>query len=97
MNAAWFDRMARRQALQRIGGGLAGGMLAALGIKQVTTAQGTEPLGPECRRCIAQFQGSCVSVCVRQFPGEQEFCENACFEGNFLTCSILGECVPPPA
>jgi hypothetical protein len=93
MDRAWFDRMARRQALRRIGGGLAGGMLAALGLGHAATAQPTGDLSSSCRQCIAMFRGSCVSSCVRAF--EPEACPDACFEGSLTVCTVLGECPEP--
>jgi hypothetical protein len=94
MEGAWFDRMARRQALRRMSGGLAGGMLAALGLGHAATAQEPGSLTPQCRQCIAMFQGSCVSSCVRAF--EPEICPDACFQGSLDVCTVLGECVPEP-
>jgi hypothetical protein len=95
MDRAWFDRMARRQALRRIGGGLAGGALAALGLRQASVAAQREPMGPTCQRCIAEFYGQCVSSCVRTFPDQAETCAAACHDGLILTCTILGyDCTP---
>ena len=77
----------RRQALRRLGGGLVGGALAALGLGPAAAQETC----PRCRQCIAQFQGSCVSVCVRMV-GDESRCALACCEGNRTTCAILGEC-----
>jgi hypothetical protein len=92
MEGAWFDRMARRQALRRMSGGLAGGMLAALGLGHAATAQPTGHLSSSCRQCIAMFQGQCVATCVRSELVEPEACPDACFEGVLTACTILGEC-----
>ena len=98
MNGQAFDHLTttlavgttRRGMLRRTGGGLAGGLLTALGLGRVAAQQ--EPVSPTCRQCINMFFAQCVSACVRQFPGQQAGCEQACFQGELLTCTILGEC-----
>ena len=84
----------RRQALRLAGGGVAGGVLAVLGVGKASAGLQTEPIRPECRQCINQFQGSCVALCARisAEPDEPESCALACVEGNRLTCTILGYC-----
>ena len=83
----------RRRALRLLGGGLAGGALAAVGARRTAVRAQDESTSPECRQCISDFFGQCVSTCVRTFPG-QETCALACCEGSLSTCTVLGQCTP---
>ena len=102
LSRALAARGSRRQALRRLGGGLAGGALAALGLRTAVRAQ-DEGASPGCAQCIAGFLGECVATCARSSPGDQSLCPNACCEGSLVACTVLGECTaeetfqcPPP-
>ncbi len=83
----------RRQALRRLGGGLAAGVLAGRGLGGTSVQAQSAPDCPTCRQCINQFVGECISVCVRSGQ-PQQICAGACCEGSLTVCTILGECVP---
>ena len=84
----------RRAALRRVGGGLAGGALAALGPGHAAVrAQGEEC--PECRHCIKRFFGDCITICEQHsHPAHKADCPLACCEGARATCAVLGHCTP---
>jgi hypothetical protein len=84
----------RRQVLRRIGGGLVGGTLAAVGLSAASVQAQDAGVCPVCRHCVDEFYSACVSSCAIQFPGNAGGCAQACCNGLTVTCSILGVCTP---
>jgi hypothetical protein len=81
-------RSSRRQALRWLGGGLAGGALARLGLRRAAAAP---PPSLQCRQCINSFFGRCTAACASNGGGPAG-CAEACQAEAQRSCELLGEC-----
>ncbi len=68
----------RRQALRLLGGSLAGGLLAALGVGQVAAEDTCKPNGKKCRKDAQCCSKNCVDGTCAACPAGRTLCDGEC-------------------